>query len=157
MGLAGKGLDEEGARRVVEEHYDDVLAYCRRHAPTYDDALDATQEAFLRFVRSLPGYHDRGKPLAFLLTVARRVCADAYRRRGRTWEQLDENAAADEPQGGGVREALCSLPPEQREVPLPVRKRLQAVCGSWANALYQLGLAPGAAPSTPEPPRGGTL
>ena len=47
--------------------------------------------------------------------------------------------------------------PEQREIPLPVRKRLQAVCGSWANALYQLGLAPGAAPSTPEPPRGGTL
>lgn len=116
MGFAGKGLDEEGARRVVEEHYDDVLAYCRRHAPTYDDALDATQETFLRFVRGLPGYHDRGKPLAFLLTVARRVCADAYRRRGRTWEQLDENAAADEPQGGGVREALASLLPEQREV-----------------------------------------
>ena len=117
MGFAGKGLDEEGARRVVEEHYDDVLAYCRRHAPTYDDALDATQETFLRFVRSLPGYRDRGKPLAFLLTVARGVCADAYRRRGRTWEQLDENAAADEPQGGGVREALFSLPPEQREDP----------------------------------------
>ena len=97
MGFAGKGLDEEGARRVVEEHYDDVLAYCRRHAPTYDDALDATQETFLRFVRGLPGYHDRGKPLAFLLTVARRVCADAYRRRGRTWEQLDENTGASAP------------------------------------------------------------
>lgn len=117
MVFAGKGLDEEGARRVVEEHYDDVLAYCRRHAPTYEDALDATQETFLRFVRSLPSYRDRGKPLAFLLTVARGVCADAYRRRRRTWEQLDENAVASDPQeGGGVREALGSLSPEQREV-----------------------------------------
>lgn len=67
-------------------------------------------------MRSLPGYRDRGKPLAFLLTVARGVCADAYRRRGRVWEPLDENAAAGEPQGGGIREALASLPPEQREV-----------------------------------------
>lgn len=116
MAFIGKGLDEEGARRVVEECYDDVLAYCRRHAPTYDDALDATQETFLRFVRSLPRYRDRGKPLAFLLTVARGVCADIYRRRGRVWEQLDENAAASEPQGGGVREALRALSPEQREV-----------------------------------------
>lgn len=117
LGFIGKGLDEEGARRVVEECYDNVLAYCRRHAPSYDDALDATQETFLRFVRSLPNYRDQGKPLAFLLTVARGVCADAYRRRGRAWEQLDENAAASEPQDGhGVREALRSLSPEQREV-----------------------------------------
>ena len=33
-------------------------------------------------------------------------------------------------------------PPERREIPLPVRRRLQEVCGSWSNALYQLGLEP---------------
>lgn len=33
-------------------------------------------------------------------------------------------------------------PPERREVPIPVRRRLQASCGSWSNALYQLGLEP---------------
>ena len=33
-------------------------------------------------------------------------------------------------------------PPERREIPLPVRRRLQAACGSWSNALYQLGLQP---------------
>ena len=113
--MGEKNGREGEAERLVDEHYADVLRYCRRHAPA-GLAEDAAQETFLRFVRGLPGYHDRGRPLAFLLTVARRVCADAYRRRGRTWEQLDENAAADEPQGGGVREALFSLPPEQREV-----------------------------------------
>lgn len=117
MAIVGKGLDEEGARRVVEEHYDDVLTYCRRHAPSREDALDAAQETFLRFVRSLPTYRDRGKPLAFLLTIARGVCADAYRRRGRVWEQLDENTpASDDCEADDLREALRSLPPEQREV-----------------------------------------
>ena len=33
-------------------------------------------------------------------------------------------------------------PPERREIPVPVRRRLQETCGSWANALYQLGLEP---------------
>ena len=33
-------------------------------------------------------------------------------------------------------------PPERREIPLPVRRRLQDACGSWSNALYQLGLEP---------------
>lgn len=117
MAFMGKGLDEEGARRVVEDCYDDVLAYCRRHTPTRDDALDATQETFLRFVRSLPTYRDRGKPLAFLLTIARGVCADACRRRGRSWELLDEDVAVSGPQEDvGIREALRSLAPEQREV-----------------------------------------
>ena len=31
-------------------------------------------------------------------------------------------------------------PPGRREVPAEVRARLQSVCGSWSNALFQLGL-----------------
>lgn len=113
----GKGFDAEGVRRVVEEHYDDVLAYCRRHTPSHEDALDATQETFLRFVRSLSTYRDRGKPLAFLLAIARSVCADVYRRRGRVWEELSESTPAPvDHEGAEVREALQSLSAEQREV-----------------------------------------
>lgn len=117
MSFDGRRLDEEEARRIVEEHYESVLAYCRRHAPSGEDALDATQETFLRFVRSLPKYRDRGKPLAFLMTIARNACADSYRRRGRSWESLDEETPA--PAAGGsdaVRDALLALPGEQREV-----------------------------------------
>ena len=117
MSFDGRRLDEEEARRIVEEHYESVLAYCRRHAPSGEDALDATQETFLRFVRSLPKYRDRGKPLAFLMTIARNACADSYRRRGRSWEPLDEETPA--PAAGSsdaVRDALLALPGEQREV-----------------------------------------
>ncbi len=66
-GLKNRLRDGEAFDRLVEEHYDDVLAYCRRHAPFYDDAPDVAQEAFLRFVRSGRSPLD-GKPLAYLFT-----------------------------------------------------------------------------------------
>ena len=79
-GLKNRLRDGEAFDRLVEEHYDDVLAYCRRHAPSYDDAPDVAQEAFLRFVRS--GRSPReGKPLAYLFTIARNLCIDAARVR----------------------------------------------------------------------------
>ncbi|MTR04521.1 hypothetical protein GMD88_00205 [Pseudoflavonifractor sp. BIOML-A6] len=41
-----------------------------------------------------------------------------------------------------VEELARSLgrPPKRGEVPAQVRRQLQDACGSWANALYQLGL-----------------
>ena len=79
-GLKNRLRDGEAFDRLVEEHYDDVLAYCRRHAPFYDDAPDVAQEAFLRFVRSGRSPLD-GKPLAYLFTIARNLCIDAARAR----------------------------------------------------------------------------
>ena len=78
-GLKNRLRDGEAFDRLVEEHYDDVLAYCRRHAPSYDDAPDVAQEAFLRFVRSGRSPRD-GKPLAYLFTASRRA---SRRRRAR--------------------------------------------------------------------------
>ncbi len=73
--------DGEAFDRLVEEHYDDVLAYCRRHAPSYDDAPpDVAQETLLRFVRSGCSPSD-GKPLAYPFTIARNLCIDAARAK----------------------------------------------------------------------------
>ena len=93
-GLKNRLRDGEAFDRLVEEHYDDVLAYCRRHAPFYDDAPDVAQEAFLRFVRSGRSPLD-GKPLAYLFTIARNLCIDAARARRLPVGPLD----ADVPDG----------------------------------------------------------
>ncbi len=74
-----RGLDAAQGRDLVEAHYDDVFAYCRRRMRTADEAQDATQEVFLRFVRTADRYRDAGKLLAHLLTIARNVCADVGR------------------------------------------------------------------------------
>lgn len=94
-------MGEDDVRRIVEEHYADVLAYCRRHTPNADAAQDAAQDVFLRFVRNVPRYRDRGKPLAFLLTIARTVCIDASRTRTRAASHT-----------AGTDELLAALPDE---------------------------------------------
>lgn len=74
-------LDAGEIEHIVEVHYDDVLAYCRRHAPRGIDARDVAQETFLRFVRNAPRFADAGKPHAYLVTIARNLCIDAARVR----------------------------------------------------------------------------
>lgn len=75
-------LDETEALRVIEECYADVLAYCRRHAKSREEAEEITQEAFLRFVANPPREGAPKKPTAYLITIARNLCIDAARRKG---------------------------------------------------------------------------
>ena len=109
----------EEAERLVGEHYADVLRYCRRHAPA-GLAEDAAQETFLRFVRARSRYRERGRARAYLVTIARNVCADMARDRASSWADLPEAL----PGGGDPGEAddrrdlasaLARLPRAQRE------------------------------------------
>ena len=86
------GLRPERARAIAAECYPEVLAYCRRHAPAGHEAADLAQETFLRFVRS-GSYRERGKPIAYLMRIARSVCADASRERRLETVALDFDAA----------------------------------------------------------------
>ena len=110
-------LSPDRARKIAEECYGEVLAYCRRHAPAGHEPTDLAQETFLRFVRA-QGYRERGKPIAYLMRIARSVCVDASRERRLETVPLDFDVPADE-QGErdvGVAEALARLPADLREV-----------------------------------------
>ena len=134
MAHESRGMEPAGVRRLVEAHYSDVYAYCRRHAESVDEAEDAVQEVFLRFVGASGRYRDDGRPLAYLLTIARNVCADSHRRgamradshrRGamRADELPCDEVLADPSPGSGsadrlsaVRRAVRALPDEAREI-----------------------------------------
>ncbi len=119
-----RGLGPAGVRRLVEAHYPDVYAYCRRHTESADEAEDAAQEVFLRFVGASGRYRDDGRPLAYLLTIARNVCADSRRRGAMRADELpcDEVLADPSPGPGAadglsaVRRAVRALPDEAREI-----------------------------------------
>lgn len=121
--VGGRLRDGEAFDRLVEEHYDDVLAYCRRHAPSYDEAPDVAQEAFLRFVRSGRSPVE-GKPLAYLLTIARNLCIDASRAKRPPAVPLDVDVPDRSPgadpaaacAGSEVGGLIGALDPELREV-----------------------------------------
>ena len=121
--VGGRLRDGEAFDRLVEEHYDDVLAYCRRHAPSSDEAPDVAQEAFLRFVRSGRSPIE-GKPLAYLLTIARNLCIDASRAKRPPAVPLDVDVPDRSPgadpaaacAGSEVGGLIGALDPELREV-----------------------------------------
>jgi len=104
-------------------------------------ADDLAQETYLRAVRSLPGYRGEADPVRWLLTIARRVCAEEIGRR-----QRDRRAVArlyaDRPAdllGPGLRvelaDAIDRLAPERRTAFL-----LTAVAGlSYAEAAVACG------------------
>lgn len=112
-------LTRSRAEAIVCECYDEVLAYCRRHAPVGYEAADLAQETFLRFVRT-KSYRERGKPIAYLLRIARNVCIDAGRKRRLETVELsfdieDESAIPGISDSSGVESALASLTPELKE------------------------------------------
>ena len=111
-----ESLGPERAREIAEECYGEVLAYCRRHAPAGHDPADLAQETFLRFVRA-EGYRERGRPIAYLMRIARSVCVDASRKRHLETVSLDFEVAAEERSEREVEldVALARLPDDLRE------------------------------------------
>lgn len=112
----GSALGPQRAREIAEECYGEVLSYCRRHAPVGHEAADLAQETFLRFIRS-QGYRERGRPIAYLMRIARSVCVDASRRKRLETVPLDFDVEAEEVAGVdlGLDIALAALPNELRE------------------------------------------
>jgi RNA polymerase sigma-70 factor (ECF subfamily) len=129
------GLDPEQARKIAEECYGGVLAYCKRHAPAGHEPADLAQETFLRFVRA-GSYQERGKPIAYLLRTARNVCIDASRKRRLETVPLDVDPPAEEWNESGVDldEALANLPDELREA-VELRYGLGLGVSEMAHAL----------------------
>lgn len=84
-------------------------------------ADDLTQDTYLRAIRSLPAYRGESDPIRWLLTIARRVCADEIGRRRQlrqatarlAWER---QPVAPEPTGAlDLADALGRLAPRRRE------------------------------------------
>ena len=67
----------------LEEYYDNIYRYCYLHTQNRHTAEDLTQETFLKFLET-SNYQDRGKPLAFLYTIARNLCIDHIRQNSKS-------------------------------------------------------------------------
>ena len=67
----------------LEEYYNNIYRYCYLHTQNRHTAEDLTQETFLKFLET-SNYQDRGKPLAFLYTIARNPCIDHIRQNSKS-------------------------------------------------------------------------
>ncbi len=63
----------------IQEQYDKIYRYCYYKVRNSVLAEDLTQETFLKYFAQ-NAYIERGKMLAYLYTIARNLCIDAFRK-----------------------------------------------------------------------------
>ena len=95
-----------------------VWSVCRALGTPGEEA-DLVQETYLRALRSLGSYRGDAPPRAWLLSIARNVCADHVRRRQRQRRLLDKLErhadVGDVAPTDSVDDLLDELHPERRE------------------------------------------
>ena len=120
--------------KEIGEQYDKIYRYCYFKLQKREIAEDITQETFLRFFES-KDYHNEGKALRYLYTIARNLCIDEYRKKKyQSFEEgFDEaESLGNSPYSGGtssdmeervvtsmtIQVALSELEEEERELVL---------------------------------------
>jgi RNA polymerase sigma-70 factor (ECF subfamily) len=116
---AAQAGDRVALASFVRDTQDHVWRFCA-YLGSGDDVADLVQETYARALRALPRFEGRCSGRAWLLAIARRVCADAVRgaRRRRAVEMLwlwHEQPQPDASTMVGLMMALDALSPERRE------------------------------------------
>jgi RNA polymerase sigma-70 factor (ECF subfamily) len=117
--------DPLAAAAFVRATQSDVWRLCTALGDR-DTTEDLAQETYLRAFAALPGFEGRSSVRTWLLSIARRVCADAVRSRRRRrvtlvredveLEALAPADGADRPaEGSIVADLLLRLDPDRRE------------------------------------------
>lgn len=103
-----------------EEQYDKLFRYC--YFKLYDKQLaqDITQETFLRYY-SRNIRLEKSKELAYLYTIAKNLCADAFRQSPPSPLEDADDVASPDPTDAlidslALRAALTKLPQEEQEL-----------------------------------------
>lgn len=138
LALAARDGNAYALEEFVRRSQPQVRALCR-HLGDPETVDDLTQEVYFRALRALPRYRNDGPALGWLLTIARRTCADATRRRIRhrrrvgaapvTEEGVHDDSWAD------VAEIVATLATDRREAFVLT----QFVGLSYADAAEVLG------------------
>lgn len=94
--------DEERVAKfeaIFDEHQHHIFNYLYRMFSNPEDALDLTQETFLRAYEGLPKYKDEGKVKPWLFKIATNAGLDEKRRRQVIkWQQWDSFMSVFHPQ-----------------------------------------------------------
>lgn len=136
------------ARRIFEQHHLPVFRWLLRMTGRRGLAEELTQEVFLRAIRALPGYRDRGRERAWLFRIARNLLLNEKRDASRASvpESLDAMvlppAAEPAPERRlELARALAGLPGEEREAFLLRElgglgyEEISAVCDTTRDAV----------------------
>lgn len=103
----------------LRDQYDKIYRYCYFKVNNKEMAEDLTQEAFLKYFAQT-SYINRGKPLAYLYTIAKNLCIDFY-RRNKGEKELDESVLCSDDisefeTNYDIKQAVYTLPDDLQEL-----------------------------------------
>lgn len=99
--------------KEIGEQYDKIYRYCYFKLQKREIAEDITQETFLRFLES-KDYHNEGKVLRYLYTIARNLCIDEYRKK--KYQSFEGGLDEAEGMGNSPRSGAASSDIEERVI-----------------------------------------
>jgi RNA polymerase sigma-70 factor, ECF subfamily len=122
--VRAKQGDREALRYLYVHYADHVYGYVASIVRDEHEAEDVTQHLFAKLMTALPKYEPRSVPFsAWILRVARNVAVDHMRQRRAILSdevrELDTHAEDDDAsrmRSLGLRDALATLPEDQRQV-----------------------------------------
>src|SRR5438270_11922715 len=117
----GKDGDPEAIRYLYVRYSHNIYGYIRSLVHDDHEAEDITQHVFAKLMTVLVKYDDRGVPFfAWLLRLAHNAAIDHIRANRLTPTEAvinaDDSGETDLDRAQIVREALATLPDEQRQV-----------------------------------------
>ena len=114
--LRARTGDAAAARALVSATQTDVWRLCA-HLSSRSSADDLTQETYERAFASLHRFAGRSSARTWLLSIARRVCADAVREavRSRSWKPASAATGPDPAESVTLRALLDALDRDRRE------------------------------------------
>ncbi len=155
--LAARDGDRTALLQAVRASQADVWRLAR-HLVGPDEADDVTQDTFVRAWKALPSFRGDSSARTWLLSIARRACADAVRRsvrRRRIAERAAAQTAGDAGQGAtadpGGEHAVATLVDELARDQRVAFVLTQIVGCSYAEAAEACGVPVGHDPFTGGP------
>lgn len=87
---AAAGGDRSAAEMLVEQHYQRLYAFLRRHTHCDEDAADLTQRTFARIWQSLPGFAARSSVSSWMHAIAWHTYVDWLRQHRNAENRPDQ-------------------------------------------------------------------
>ncbi len=104
--------DKRYIETAVEKYSKMLFSLCLSILKDYDDAEDAVQDTFIKYMTKAPAFRDSEHEKAWLIKVAANICKSELRLRKRnnslSLDEVGEIGVSEE--DSGVFEAIMSLP-----------------------------------------------
>lgn len=110
---------------LIKKYYDDIYRFCYYKTGNASLSYDLTQETFLKLIKYIGNYRDKGKFKGYLITIAINVCNTYFYKNNIDLEEFDGNQnyapkSSNElekiEEKDIVVQALNELPEKQKEV-----------------------------------------